>query len=99
MRNIWQEIAKHPISIIFYLIYSGVLISCYLRGQEYERMLKLHGNNWPHGVREDGLLPFIYAFIFGLVIGGFAIGAKENKFYLWLLPFIIIPIIILGNIS
>jgi hypothetical protein len=34
----------------------------------------------------------------GLVIGVYAIGAKESKFYLWMLPFIILPITVLGNI-
>lgn len=98
MKNLWQIFTKHPIAIIFYIIYLWILISCYLRGLGYQKMLKLHGENWPHGVREDGLVPFIIAVIFGLVIGGYAIGAKENKFYLWMLPFIIIPIIVLGNI-
>lgn len=98
MKGLWQIFMRHPIAIIFYMAYLWILTTYYRRGLEYQKVLKLHAENWTHSVREDGLVPFIVALIFGLVIGGYAIGAKENKFYLWMLPFIILPIIVLSNI-
>lgn len=40
---------------------------------------------------------FVIDIIFSFVTAGYAIGVKVNKFYLSLLPLIILPLILLGS--
>jgi hypothetical protein len=70
-----------------------------MREFDYYRIVKENNGKWPYGVREwDGVLLFLVGFIFILVSSANAIGAKENKFYLWLILAILIPMGIYMNI-
>jgi hypothetical protein len=92
---IWRLFYKHPVAIIFYLLYLWTCISAVMEEFEYERFYAANGK-WPDGLPKCGLPPFlVFAVVFFFISCAYAIAAKENKFYLWLIAGIIIPIVIL----
>ena len=91
MKIDWQEFKKHPVAIIFYLIYFLIFISSVNTELNFKRILIENHGKWPYGVREwDGGLLILFAIIFSIVIIVNAAVSKRPRFYLWLLLFIII---------
>ena len=99
MRSPWQIFAKYPASIICYLIYITLAILGYISDQQYKMAIERNHGVRIGGVREFSAPMLIYplAVIFLIVSSANAIAAKENKFYLWLILFILIPLIVITN--
>jgi hypothetical protein len=95
------QLSKHPVLIIFYLVYFLLFISSVKDELDYERIVKQNGGRWPYGVREwDGVLLVLVGFIFIFISCINAIAySKQTKFYLWLILFIIIPLGIWAHID
>lgn len=84
---------RYPKSIIWYLVYLFICTSIYIKDKQHENYLLQHPHE-PHGVYEfNGILIIApFAFIFIMITGANAIAVKQNKFYLWLVLLVIIPV-------
>jgi hypothetical protein len=83
MKVVWQSIKQHPTSVIFYIIY------CLLWYSTYGLIF--------HPMREGGLLVLagIFTAIVFIIISLVNASQTNNyKFYLWLIVFIVIPVVI-----
>jgi len=95
MEIIKNLLKKHPISIIFYLLYVWIVISEYRAGQEIKWEID-HGQT-TH-MRCGIPLSLLIAPVFIIVTMANILAKRyEMKFYTCLLILIIAPIIILGN--
>jgi predicted permease len=98
MEAIADTLRKHPISIIFYLLYGWAVISEYLSTREFEWKIA-HGQT-THMREWGGVLPFLMGFIFIIVTMANILAKKDQmKFYICLLILIIIPLIVLDNMN
>jgi hypothetical protein len=95
MEAIKAQLKKHPIAIIFYMLYMWSVVSGYLDGRETQRKID-HGE--PTHVL-CGIPPCLLIGSVFLIVTITNILFKKNeiKFYTCLLILIIAPIIILGN--
>jgi len=92
--NLWNLLSKHMVAVVFYMVYVLILAKSIVNESEYQLILKRNHGVWPYGVREDGLLFPLFGCAFLFITCLYAIAAKENKFYLWLIALIITPFII-----
>lgn len=90
---LWNLFVKHPVSLIFYFIYVRLFVLSLIRERAYYTIIRQNHGVWPCGVREDGLLIPLFGGIFFLISCANAIASKKNTFYLWLIVFIIVPLL------
>jgi len=92
---------KYPISIISYAIYFSLGIFFFMSDWNYhQEIIRNHGVRIG-GVREaNGLVLVLYpiAITFVIVSIANALSKENNKFYLWLIAFIIMPLVIYSNV-
>ncbi len=95
---VWRLFTKHPISIVFYLLYLLVLIFSVTGKIEYKKILKANGGEWPYAHREwvdVALFLFAIIFLFALIIN---VAVTKKSFYGWLMAAIAIPVWIYLNL-
>ena len=98
--NAFSLISKHPVSIIFYLIYLSLFVLSFISDWNYQQeIIRNHGVR-VGGVREFNALLLLYpiAILFIIISSVNALHKENNKFYLLLIAFIIIPLVIYSNI-
>jgi len=100
-----QLIWKHPVAIIFYLLYTSICIRLiYLVVQFHERLKLQPGIGGVaaggEGVQQVAIGLVLFAIIFGVVSSCYAIGSKkETRFYLWLIAILIVQTIVVLHIG
>ena len=92
MKQLFRSLRKHPVTIVFYLLFVamwGVALSFSLSAPPPDRFNPLS--------RELAFIPIIYALLlsslFLAVIILKALISPENKFYLLLIGWIVIPVL------
>lgn len=94
-------ISKYPVSITFYLIYLSLCIFFFISDWNYHHeIIRNHGMRIG-GVREaNGLVLILYPMAIVLILVSLinALQKEDNKFHLWLIAFIIVPLVIYSNI-
>jgi len=106
MKAVFLIFKKHPVAIIFYLVYtllSGRVLQIHLQFHETLKHLKPGESGLAAGGEAVGWVDISFVMITGiflLVLFANAIGRKtETKFYLWVSAIVIIQTIIIFNIG
>ncbi len=91
---------KYPTSIIFYLIYIFLFVMSFISDWKYQQEIIHNHGVRIGGVREFNALLLLYpiAIVFIIVSSANALRKENNKFYLWLIAFIIIPLVVYSNV-
>lgn len=102
MNIVLQIIKKHPVTLFFYILYTLLWVDI-LRGRiELEAAVKAHDKrvsiSWGEGVAITTMFTFLVGMAFLIVIvANAALRSKDQTpFYVWVVAFIIIPMIILA---
>lgn len=96
---------RHPVAIIFLIFYTMLCVGFARMVLQFHERMKLNPGMsgialGGEGVGYGAFFLVIIGFIFGMVVGGFAIGSKTGtKFYLWLILIIIVETITAVNID
>lgn len=99
MKTAFKTFKKHPVSILFYILYSYILLTNYIDERQYQlELIHNHGKRIG-GVREYvAVLPFLVGLLFIIVsLINAAIFKDQRKFYFWLCLFIVLPYLLMAN--
>ena len=89
MKPFFNLLLKHPVSVVFYLLYTALCAMVLTSNIRYHHWIAAnpgrHGVSYGEGIMYGILYLLIIGAVFGLVLIANAVVRKQPAFYLWLL--------------
>ena len=102
MKVTWQIFKKHPVTLVFYVLYILLCLDTFRILSRFRDAVKAKDSriniSWGEGVTYSTIFTFLIGIAFLLIIvANAAIRSKDQTpFYVWIMAFIIIPMIALA---
>jgi|GEM_PF-2025980 len=94
VKPFFKTLFKHPISVVFHLVYTALCVLIMTSNIRYHRWLIAnpgkHGVSYGEGIMFGILLLLMVGGIFGLILIINAVVRKQPAFYMWLLLLVFI---------